>query len=87
MDSVVSFLRLALALLPLVVQAVKTVEEAIPVSGAGPQKLEMVRSMLQSAINTAEQIGPTFEQLWPALQRLVESTVSAFNVTGVFRKA
>lgn len=86
MDQILVYMKLVIQLLPLIVQAVQAVEAAVPVAGAGQQKLEMVKSVVQNAINTASQIGPTFEQLWPAISAVVASLVAAFNASGAFRK-
>lgn len=77
--------RLALGLLPVIIEAVKAVEAAIPGQGRGEQKLALVRAALEAAFVRADDAAGTFEQLWPLLERLVSQTVATFNEIGVFR--
>lgn len=87
MEQIIAYLKLFLAIVPLIVQAIQVVEAAIPAPGAGAQKLEMIKQMLQTSVNIAPQIGATFEQLWPTIQSIIANTVAAFNATGMFKKS
>ena len=69
-----------------IVALVSAVEEALPESGQGAQKLELVKGWLQSAIGAQEALALTFDQLWPALQTTIASIVAIKNATGVFKK-
>ena len=69
-----------------IVALVTAVEESLPESGQGAQKLELVKGWLQSAIGAQEALALTFDQLWPALQTTISSIVAIKNATGVFKK-
>lgn len=71
-------------LLPLIIQAIKAIEEAIPGAGAGEQKLAAVREILESVTEFAG--GEAISQIWPTLQKVISSLVALFNKTGVFGK-
>lgn len=74
--------RAVILWLPVLIQAVKAIEEAIPGQGKGEQKLAAVRGILEgiaSATNNA-----TFAALWPMLETAAKVIVTAFNATGIF---
>jgi hypothetical protein len=79
--------RLILTLLPLILEAVKVIEAALPESGRGAEKLALIRAALESAFATAADTVGTFEQIWPALQSTVAAVVGLFNSVGLFRKS
>ena len=66
-------------LIPAVIEIVKTVETMFPVSGAGQEKLKLVREMLSAAHGS-------IEELWPSLERIIAAVVSFANAVGVFKK-
>jgi hypothetical protein len=78
--------KLIISLLPIIIEAVKAVEEAIPGNGKGEQKLAMVRAALESAYEVSTDVDVTFVQIWPQVQKIVTSIVEAFNAVGVFKK-
>lgn len=78
--------KLVLALFPVLISAIKAVEEAIPGQGNGEQKLAMVRGVLENAFKVATDVTVQFEALWPALAGVIGSVVTAFNASGIFRK-
>lgn len=80
----IEVLRIVTQLIPLLIQAIKAIEEAIPGKGRGEQKLAAVREILESAAEFAG--GNALKELWPIIQRVVASLVSLFNSTGVFKK-
>lgn len=63
-------------LLPIVVQIIKMIEETIPDRNVGTQKLEIARTMIQSAYTTATTYTFAFDQLWPMLQPIINATVA-----------
>ena len=69
-----------LQLLPALITALKAIEEAIPGSGQGEQKLAAVRGML-------EVIDGSISNLWPQISGVIGVMVNLFNATGVFKKA
>jgi hypothetical protein len=76
--------RLILSLLPLILEAVKAVEAALPEGGLGAQKLGLVRQTLQAAFDIADDGFASFEKIWPALEKTVTAVVGVFNTAGVF---
>ena len=69
-----------LQLIPALITALKAIEEAIPGSGQGEQKLAAVRSILEA-------VDGTVANLWPQISSVVSVLVTLFNNTGIFKKA
>lgn len=69
----------ALALLPVLIEAIKCVEAAIPGQGHGEQKLAIIRGVLESVAGQGN-------ELMPLLEKLIAMIVDIFNFTGVFSK-
>lgn len=86
MTNFLVIVRVVLGLLPLLIDAVKAVEAAMPQAGQGQAKLTIVRTALEAAFSIASDVSVTFAQVWPALERTVGAVVGAFNTTGVFKK-
>lgn len=83
------FLEIAKALLgliPTILETVKAVEAAIPVSGQGKQKFDLVMSTVESAYKLATDTLPAFEQMAPAIGTAISSAVAVFNASGIFKK-
>lgn len=81
MNQFLQIIKLIFVLLPLVIDAIKAVEAAVPAGGQGAAKLDAIRGMLQSAYTVADSTMPTFEKLWPALSGTVGAIVGLFNKT------
>jgi hypothetical protein len=79
-------LRLILGLLPLIIDTIKAVEAAIPESGKGSEKLQLIRAVLENAWATANNVTATFEAIWPMLNGTITAIVTTFNKTGIFKK-
>jgi len=79
-------LKLIISLLPLLIKAIQAVEEAIPGGGKGADKLELLKSLVQTAYETSNKVTVSFEQLWPSLAGTIQAIVKAFNNTGTFKK-
>ena len=73
-------IAIILQLIPTLITALKAIEDAIPGSGMGEQKLAAVRSML-------EVIDGSISKLWPQISGVIGVLVNLFNATGVFKKA
>jgi len=78
--------QLILSLFPTLISAIKAVEDAIPGSGHGEQKLAMVRAMLESAYEVSTDALGRFIDIWPALEKTIAGIVAAFNAVGLFKK-
>lgn len=70
---------LVLKMLPVIIAAIKAIEDAIPGNGKGEQKLAMLRQIL-------ELTDSTITNLWPTIESVVKVLVNTFNDTGVFKK-
>ena len=79
-------IQLIISLLPTLISTIKAVEDAIPGSGHGEQKLAMVRAMLESAYEVSTDVMGSFIDVWPALEKTISSIVAAFNAVGLFKK-
>ncbi len=82
----IEMLKLIIGLFPMLIQAIKAVESAIPESGKGREKLELIKNAVQAAYEASTSVASNFEVLWPALSKTINSIVNAFNKTGVFTK-
>ena len=69
-----------LQLLPFIIQTVQTVEQAIPIAGAGQQKLDLVLNAILAADADAS-------KLIPIITKIIGNIVSTLNAVGVFKKA
>lgn len=67
-----------LTLIPVVIQAVKAIEELLP-NSAGAEKLKAV-------IDTIEAIYGTVLENVPAMSKFISAVVSIANALGVFKK-
>ena len=79
-------LKLVIGLLPILIQAIKAVEQAIPESGKGADKLELIKGVVQTAYDTSNKLSVSFEQLWPTVSGTIQTIVKTFNNTGAFKK-
>lgn len=80
-----TILKLVVQLLPLVLQAVKAAEEAIPTSGQGSAKLQFVKDLLTSTTDIGTEVAE--KDYVNALEKTITLAVKLFNSTGVFKKA
>jgi hypothetical protein len=63
-----------IALVPALINAIKAIEDAVPGSGLGQQKLEALRQILVAA-------DEKINDLWPKLQGIIGILVTLFNGT------
>lgn len=85
MANVLAVIRAVLALLPVIIEAVRAIEVAFPQGGAGQQKLAAVRAIVESSYGPAAATSLAFEALWPALSATVGAVVALANTTGTFK--
>ena len=76
--------RAVILWLPILISAIKAIEEAIPGEGKGEQKLAAVRGILEGI--TAATGSANFAALWPMLEGVAKVLVTAFNATGIFSR-
>jgi hypothetical protein len=63
--------KLVVGLLPVVIEAIKMIEAAIPGNGKGEQKLAFVRSTLESTMGVAGHASQEIEKVWQAICPLI----------------
>ncbi|MGJ0515157.1 MAG: hypothetical protein ACR65O_05320 [Methylomicrobium sp.] len=81
-----SILKLVVSILPLLIDAIKSVEDAIPGVGKGEAKLAAVRSAMESSYKVSTDVQASFEEVWPVMENTVGGIVKGFNAAGVFKK-
>lgn len=79
-------IRVIASLIPVLVETIKAVEEAIPGTGKGEQKLAMVRQLIEAAYAIGGNMSVKFDELWPLLNNLIATAVAGFNKAGDFAK-
>ena len=72
--------KLAVSMLPTIVDAVNTVEKLFPEGGKGAAKLEMVKGMLMAANEHAQSQIANFESFWPMISKLIASIVALTKI-------
>jgi hypothetical protein len=75
MKSIIAVLQL----LPAIIAAVRTVEEAIPLPGQGKAKLDLIIGIIQ---DTGEDVGA----ILPLITKTIARIVGTFNAIGIFKK-
>lgn len=86
MGSFVTIIKVALQLLPLIIEAIKAIEAAMPAGGNGAAKMEVIKTTVQSAMEVAKTTETTFEAVWPTISAMSSGVVSLFNAVGLFQK-
>jgi len=78
-----------LKLFPVILSAVKAVEEAIPLPGQGRRKLALVVEVLKQAYDASDELsrGFTFEKLLAVVVPMIAKIVDLNNELGLFRKS
>ena len=78
----IQIIKTVLMLLPVLIQAIKAVEEAFQETGQGAKKLALIRGILEDAYNAADDVLVSFEDLWPVLEKTIANLVASFNALG-----
>lgn len=78
--------QILLGLMPVLIGTIKAVEDAIPGTGHGEQKLAAVRAALENAYAGASDAAEEFEKIWPSIAGIVKTLVGIFNLKGIFKK-
>ena len=69
-----------LNIIPALITAIKAIEEAIPGSGKGEEKLSAIRAILEA-------VDASAAKLWPQISAVIGVLVGLFNRTGTFKTA
>ena len=78
-------LKLVVQLLPMLIDAVKAIEAAVPSAGQGSVKLEAVKNLVTSVADIAGDVDA--KNLSSALDKAISLVVTLLNKTGVFSKS
>ncbi|MCC6394028.1 MAG: hypothetical protein IT167_25750 [Bryobacterales bacterium] len=82
-------LTIILKLFPVILAAIKAVEEAIPLPGQGRKKLDLVLDVLRQAFDASKEISEAFS--WDALVAVVVPMIARIvdlhNELGLFTKS
>ena len=87
MSSFITIIKVALQILPFIIEAIKAIEAAMPSGGNGAEKLGVIKETIQTAMNTADQVETTFDAVWPTISAMTSGVVSLFNAGGLFKKS
>lgn len=75
-------LSLILNLLPAIIQAVHSVERAIPGKGQGESKLGVVLNSVEAAATSIKAGVDQVNAVRPAIKQVVDNVVATFNTIG-----
>jgi hypothetical protein len=79
-----AILKLIVQLLPIIIDAVKAIEAAIPAAGQGSVKLETVKNLVMSVADITQDVDS--KNLSSAIEKVIGLVVTLLNKTGVFSK-
>lgn len=82
MKTFIEILKLVLAVVPVIISLIKTLESEWPQAGLGKEKLAVVRQIFESAYKAVEESMPSIEKVWVVVQGVIDSMVSLFNKAG-----
>ena len=68
-----------LGYVPALIKAIIAIEAAVPISGQGKTKLDMVIQIMQAA-------DESISGIIPIIQKAISVIVTAFNSMGIFKK-
>jgi len=82
-------LLLIMNLFPLLLSAVKAVEEAVPLPGQGKKKLDLVLDIVKSAYDAGDDLLKSFawDRVVQVAIPMIAKIVGALNDLGVFKKS
>jgi len=76
-------------IIPALIKVVRELEDAIPITGAGPAKIELLIALARAFYEAEEHIRK--EIPWDSLRGVIVNAVAivvkAFNALGIFKKA
>ena len=85
MTQLIAIITLINQLFPFILQTIESVELAFPNSGQGALKLEIVKNVVQKAMESAGGLAVTVNQVMPMLGSIVAGMVALKNATGLFK--
>lgn len=79
-------LQAVLELLPAVLKAIAALEEALPDSGKGKFKLDIIKATVEAVYEKGTNVVGNFADIWPVLENVIGKVVGIYNALGVFKK-
>jgi len=81
--------KIILGLLPAILDAVKAVESAIPLSGQGQKKLDLILSVVKQAYDASTELTSAFswQGLVAVVVPMIANIVELHNQLGLFQKS
>lgn len=79
-------LQAVLELLPAILKAIAALEEAMPDSGKGKEKLAIIKATVETVYEKGSNAIGTFTDVWPVLESVIGKVVNIYNAIGVFKK-
>ncbi len=78
-----------LQLFPVILAAIRAAEEAIPESGKGKTKLDLVLGVVQAAYDASSELQSSFswQSLVVVITKVVSNVVAVLNAAGIFKKS
>ena len=89
MTALLTTISAIIQIFPLVVELVRTIEQAMPLKGAGAQKLDLLKGILEDAYQTMtseDKKAVSLDRLVLAAVSIANRLVGYFNTTAVFPK-
>jgi len=86
MANAIMLIKLLISLGPDIIKFMKAIEEMIPGTGKGEEKLAILRGYLEGAWKGFDTFLPSFEEFWPKINTIISSLVATFNAIGLFKK-
>ncbi len=72
----IKIMQTLMLMLPTLINVVRQVQELFPQKELGPQKLELVKQMTEAAHQADPDTNVDFDQLWPAVRRVIEGILT-----------
>ena len=72
------YFLLVMQLVPSIIAAIRSLEEFLPVEGAGKDKLAVVRQIIESTYDGAK-------EAWPTIEKVIATLVDLANRYGIFK--
>lgn len=76
MDKIIMVLKM----FPVLITAIKSLEEFLPVSGAGKAKMDLIQQTLTDSY-------ADIASIWPTIAKVIDGIVAIANQFGVFKKS
>lgn len=87
MQTFLAIIQIITQLFPLIIEAVKAVESAMPAGSTGATKLALVQTMLETGYTSEQAAIVSFEKIWPTITNVISLVVTEFNALGLFKPA